>query len=80
MKLKAQMQHKAQTSTTKDKNKKWATFTYYSSKIRKITNLFKHTNIKIAFKSTNTIQELTEPRKQDSTQDYNKSGIYKLTC
>jgi len=63
MKLKAQMQHKTQTNTTKDENKKWATFTYYSSKIWKITNLFKHTNIKIAFQSTNTLQQLTEPRK-----------------
>ena len=80
MKLKTQMKHKAQTNTTKDKNKKWASFTYHSSKIRKITNLFKHTNIKIAFQSTNTIQHLTEPRKQDITQEHNKSGIYKLSC
>ena len=42
MKLKSQMQQKAQTNTTKDENKKWATFTYHSSKIRKITNHFKH--------------------------------------
>ena len=80
MKLKTQMQHKAKTNTIKDQNKKWATFTYHSSKIRKKTNLIKHTNIKIAFRSTNTIQQLTEPRKQDIIQDYNKSGIYKLTC
>jgi hypothetical protein len=43
-KLKTQMQQKAQANTTKDKNKKWATFTYHSSKVRKITNLFKQTN------------------------------------
>jgi hypothetical protein len=80
MTLKTQMQHKIQTNSTKDENKKWATFTYHSSKIRKITNLFKHTNINIAFKSTNTILHLTEPKMHDTTQDYNKSGIYKLTC
>jgi hypothetical protein len=27
------------------KKNKWTTFTYYSPKIRKITNLFKHTDI-----------------------------------
>ena len=30
MKLKAQMQQKTQTNTTKDENKKWAIFTYHS--------------------------------------------------
>jgi hypothetical protein len=34
-------------------NTKWATFTYYSPKVRKITNLFKQTDIKIAFKKVN---------------------------
>ena len=29
---------------------KWATFTYYSAKVRKITNLFKQTEIRIAYK------------------------------
>jgi len=35
----------------KDRNKKCATFTYHSPQIRKLTNLFKHTNINIAFKN-----------------------------
>jgi hypothetical protein len=34
-------------------NMKWATFTYCSPKVRKITNLFKQTDIKIVFKNNN---------------------------
>ena len=79
-KLKTQMEQKARANTTKDENKKWATFIYHSSTVRKITNLFKQTNKNIAFKSTNTILQLTEPKNHDTTQDYNKSGIYKLAC
>jgi len=45
------MQQKARGNTTKDENKKWATFNYHSSKVRKITNLFRQTNINIAFKT-----------------------------
>jgi len=60
--------------------KKWTIFTCHSPKIRKITNLFKHTNIGIAFQSTNTIQQHTKPKRSHSTQDHNTSGIYKHTC
>jgi len=35
-------------------NHKWIPFTYFSPAVRKIANLFKDTNIKIAFRSTNT--------------------------
>jgi hypothetical protein len=34
---------------------KWVTFTYHSPIIRKVTNLFNNTEIRIAFKATNTI-------------------------
>jgi hypothetical protein len=37
-------------------------FTYYSPQIRKITNSLKHTNIGIAFRNTNTLQQLTKPK------------------
>jgi len=80
-KLTAQIQCKTQMNTTnKSNNNKWATFTYHSSKVRKIPNLFKQTDIKIAFKSTNTLQQLTKPKIHNTTQDHDKSGIYKLTC
>jgi len=44
--------------------------------IRLITNLFKHSDLKIAFRATNTLQQ------QLSEQQSNKnpSGIYKLKC
>ena len=61
-------------------NKKWATFTFYSPKIRKLKNLFRQTDIHIAFKSTNTIQQYTKPKKPDKNCEYNRSGIYKLSC
>jgi len=61
-------------------NTKWATFTYYSPKVRKITNLFKQTDIKIAFKNNNNISQILRPKTTNNTPVYNKSGIYKLTC
>ena len=61
---------------TTQQTKKWITFTDYSPLIRKITNLFKQTNLNIALRTKNTIhQQLTE--KPITT---NLSGIYKLKC
>jgi hypothetical protein len=49
---------------------------YHSPLIRKVTNLFKQTNLNIAFISTNTIyQQLSH--KSDNT---NPSGIYEVKC
>ena len=45
----------------KQTNKKWITFTNHSPLIRKVTIIFKQTNLKIAFRATNTIhQQLTK--------------------
>jgi hypothetical protein len=55
-------------------------FTYYRPETRKITNLFKLTNIGISFRSTNTIQQLTKPKLPSNTQEQEKSGLYKLRC
>jgi hypothetical protein len=66
--LKTQIQHKTHKDKTNNINKKWATFTYHSPKVRKVTNLFKQTDIKIAFKSTNTIQQ-TRPTNHETTPD-----------
>jgi hypothetical protein len=49
-------------------------------RIRKITNPFKHTNIWIAFKCTNTLKQLTKPKFHSSIQEQDKNGTYKLTC
>jgi len=37
-------------------------WTFCCPKIRKLTNLFKHTNINTAFKNTNTIRQYTKPK------------------
>ena len=68
---------KPKEETTK---KTWITFTYYSSQTRKITKLFKHTNNGIAFRNTNTLQQLTEPKILNQAPEHDKSGAYKLTC
>jgi hypothetical protein len=63
-------------NTTIQQNKKWITFTYHSPPIRKVTNLFKQTNLNITFQATNTMhQQLTE-----KPAHKNHSGIHKLKC
>ena len=67
--------------TTSRHDTKWTTFTYASPQIRKTTNLFKHTNIKIAFKCNNTIAQLLKPaNKTPHHTPYDRSGNYALTC
>jgi len=61
-------------------NKKWATFTYYTPKIQKVTNLFKHKGIRIAFRSNNNIQQIIRHKENIRREQYNRSGIYALTC
>jgi hypothetical protein len=58
---------------------KWATFTYTGPEFRTITNLFHHTNLKIAYKTTNTIKHLLKPR-YEKPDIYNQSGVYQLQC
>jgi hypothetical protein len=43
-------------NNNKDNNKEWATFTYIGRDTRRITKIFKTAYLKIAFKTTNTIQ------------------------
>jgi hypothetical protein len=55
---------------------KWIIFTYHSLLVRKVTNLFKNTDIKIAFKANNTIyQQLAQ-----KADNRNPSGIYEIKC
>jgi hypothetical protein len=56
-KLNTQIQYQKHANKTNNKSDKWATFNYYSSKVRNITDLFKHTDVKIAFKCRNKIQQ-----------------------
>jgi hypothetical protein len=49
------------TQPTLPQPKIWTKFTFHSPAIRKVTNLFKNTNLKIAFRTTNKIfQQLSQ--------------------
>jgi hypothetical protein len=75
-KLTAKKEGTTQTQTTQQHNKKCVTFTYHSPATRKVTNLFKRTNLKIDFRPTNTVnQQLSQ--KPNNT---NPSGICQLKC
>jgi hypothetical protein len=52
---------------TNTQRKTWVTFTYHSPLIRKITNLFKHTNLNIAFRTGNTIYNWLQDRMPQNT-------------
>ena len=60
---------------TPDK-KKWITFKYFSPAIRRISNLFKDTNLKIAFRPHNTIKQQMTTKENN----INPSDIYRLQC
>jgi hypothetical protein len=66
----------SQTQLVQQHNKKWITFTYYGPAVLKVTNLFKRTNLNIAFRPTNTIYQ----QMSQKTNNNNPSGIYKLRC
>ena len=63
------------TNNEQQTKKTRATFTYYSLAVRKIINIFKHTNIQVAFKNTNTLQQLTKP-KINQTHKNTKAAEY----
>jgi hypothetical protein len=63
------------------KNKKWAKIAYVEQDVRSITNLFKHTDIGIAFSTVNSIEKLLSPTHHNpQPEEYTKSGVYALTC
>ena len=82
-KLRHQIKHKTKRTiahTNTDKNKRWATFTYISPQIRKVTNIFKNTNVRIAFRCRNTIAKMNKPSKDHDIPPHNKWGIYQIKC
>ena len=56
-----------------------AIFTYVGKETRFITQIFKNTNLKIAYKINNTIETLLKA-KPIHFDKYSACGIYKLTC
>jgi hypothetical protein len=55
-------------------NKKWATFTYIGRETTFITNIFRQTNVKIAFRTNNTIGNRLM-HKQQTTDNYTVRNI-----
>ena len=62
--------------------KKWISLTYTGNETYKIANIIKKQdkNIKIAFKTDNTIKRLIPNLINNNENKYNKSGVYKLKC
>jgi hypothetical protein len=75
-KLTGRKQKRKQQQNTEILHKQWVSFTYYSLLIRRITNLFKQTGLKIAFRAASTIQQQLTHKQVCK----NPSGIYKLQC
>ena len=76
LKAKKPKQQQKPLTFTPQHNKKWVVFTYHSPLIRKVTNFFTQSNLRIALRATNTTyQQLTEKPAQN-----NPSGIYELKC
>ena len=64
------------TQTKQYHNRKWVIFTCHSPSVHKVTNLFKRTSLKVAFRPTNTVYQQLSHKPKDS----NLSGIYQLKC
>jgi hypothetical protein len=69
--------HTASLSTP---NLKWATFTYTGKETTYITNIFKHSNIGIAFRTKHSILSHLTNHTHTYRNQYSSSGVYKLTC
>ena len=60
---------------------RFAVFTYTGKETRFITKLFKNTNIKVTYRTRNTIEQLLRPKRKLSPEDlFEQSGVYRLTC
>jgi len=68
-----------QRQTTHTPTQKWATFTDTGKETTYITNLFRRTDINIAFRTNNTIYNRLSAI-HHITDKYTQSGVYKLTC
>jgi hypothetical protein len=59
---------KTDNNSTNTPKKIWVTFTYNSPLVHKVTHLFKHTNINIAFRKSNTTYTRQNTTKQNQLQ------------
>ena len=58
----------------------WAKFTCVGRGTRTITKIFKNTNVKVAFSTSNTIEKLLVTRHHRTKCKYENCGIYQITC
>jgi hypothetical protein len=70
--------HKNKNVSPQHQTTKWAIFIYYGRETKEITKLFKEANIKIAFRTKNTIRNLVMPHPQQ--EEYEQSGIHQMRC
>ena len=59
--------------------KTWVVFEYHNPIIRKVTNIFRSSNLKIAYRTSNTTQNILK-QNRDTNDIYANSGIYSLQC
>jgi hypothetical protein len=80
-KLNTQIQNRVNKPPKKTElpTKKWITFTFHNPRVRKIINLFRNTNLKIAFKTNNSIQWILNIHERYYNQ-YSQNGIYRMIC
>ena len=57
----------------------WAVFTYTGKETTYITKLFRHTNIKIAYRTNNNLLRHLTPNPQP-LDPLTRSGVYRLSC
>jgi uncharacterized protein involved in tolerance to divalent cations len=63
--------------TVPNDGRKYVTFTYHDPVVRMITKLFRNTELKIAYKTTNTLKTHLKTNKKTSSK-YELSGVYQL--
>jgi hypothetical protein len=61
-----------------EQSKKWITFTFLGKETRRIAEIYKNTNIRIAFKTNNTTKSLHIRAEKSGIDRYNNSDIYPL--
>jgi hypothetical protein len=67
------------TQIQHNNNKKWIIFEYHNPIIRKVTNIFKNTNLKITFCVNNTIHNILNTHTQNNDK-YTNNGMYSIKC
>jgi hypothetical protein len=73
------MDYNNQIRVLNHKTRNGAIFTFYSSTIREVTNIFRDTNLRITFSTNNTLQNILNTRHRDNNI-YTQSGIYRMVC